>query len=226
MYESGVKVRLVVAGVVSGVLLAAVCRGVSRNGNLEYWQEQTISIDLDEKWMIYGTEEFRMGRAKREPYLHNVDMGVVRRVADWLDLGVSFKKEYEIGAKGKYRKENRPHFNIILTGNLGQVATSNRIRLEYRNKENSEDYWRLRNQTSFKFPAKLTALELQPFIAEEWFVHLGENNIDQNRLSAGLSYAITKNIKSSIYYMWKANRGSGGWVNTNVVGTSFNILFK
>jgi len=103
---------------------------------------------------------------------------------------------------------------ILISGFLGGAgfAVSRNGNLEYWQKQT--------------IPVNLTKLNFQPYISEEWFVHLGENNIDQNRLIAGVSWPITKNLKSSLYYMWKAGRSkTGGWGNTNVIGTDFKFPF-
>lgn len=206
--------------------LSGTCFAVKRNGNLEYWQTQTVSADLEEDWKIYVTEEFRLGRHNGNPNLHNVDMGVVYRgLADWLDIGMSFKKEYEKDSTGKFRHENRPHLNVTLKGKLFNLDTRNRARIEYRDREHKKTVYRFRNKTTFNLPVKLTTLQLQPYVAEEFFINLGENNINQNRLFAGFSWPVTKKIKSSLYYVWKTSRGTGGWVNTNVIGLDFKILF-
>jgi hypothetical protein len=67
---------------------------------------------------------------------------------------------------------------------------------------------------------------MQPYIAEEWFVNLGDSNINQNRLYAGLSWTVVNNIKSSLFYAWKASRGSGGWRNINVIGFDLKFPFQ
>jgi hypothetical protein len=147
------------------------------------------------------------------------------KCADWLDIGVSFKKKYEKDSDGKFRHENRPHLNVTLKGKLLNLDTSNRIRIEYRDREHTEHEYRFRNKTTFKLPLKLTELQLQPYIAEEWLINLGDSNINQNRLSAGFSWPVTGNISSGFNHAWKAGRGAGGRANTNAIGTDFKVLF-
>jgi len=115
------------------VLSGEACFAVKRNANLEFWQEATVSFDLDKnkKWGAYGSQESKHGRHNGNPYLYNVDMGIVYRgLADCLDIGMSFKKEYEQDRSGRFRHENRPHINFILKGKLLNSDTSDRIRIE------------------------------------------------------------------------------------------------
>jgi len=217
-----------------GVLICSMFLGeksfaVKRNGNFEFWQTTAVSFSLDKKkkWGGYVEQETKHGRDNGNPYLYNVDMGIVYRgLADWLDVGLRFKKEYEQDSAGKYRQENRPHLNFTLKGKLFNLDTSNRLRIEYRDREHKKHEYRLRNKTTFKIPcSRLAEIGLQPFIAEEWFINLGDSNINQNRLYAGFSWKLAKHIKSKIWYMWKAKRGSGGWGNTNVIGIDLKFPF-
>ncbi len=213
-------VILIYSGTFSGVCFAG------KSGNLEYWQTSGISFDINKDFTFAVQEEFRTGRHNGNPYLHNVNLDLIYKgLDDWIDLAFSFKKEYEKDSAGKFRHENRPHFNIILKGKIFDLATSNRIRLEYRNREKKKDVWRLRNKVTVKLPCKFTKLNLQPYVADEVFANLGEDNVNQNRLSSGFSCMLAKNIKFSVYYLWKRTKGTGGWSDTNVIGTGFNFLF-
>jgi hypothetical protein len=206
-------------------LLSGVCFA-SRSGDLEYWHTHSVSVDINKDFVFTASEELRFGRHNGNPYLHNVDLGIAYKgLADWLDLGFNFKKEYEKDSSGKFRHENRPHLNITVKGKLFDLPTSNRSRLEWRDFETKEEVWRYRNRTTVKLPLKLTRLNLQPYVAEEWFVNLGEDNINQNRLFSGFSFKLSKDINGSIFYLWKTSKISGGWRDTNVIGTQFNFLF-
>lgn len=226
MLSKSTEVRVFfVVSVVAGAFFTSVCFA-SRSGNLEYWQTSGISLDINKDWAVHAEEEFRVGRHNGNPYLHNVNLGLVfKSLAEGMDISFDFKKEYEKDSKGKFRQENRPHLNITFKGNLFDFGTSNRVRLEYRDREKKKDLFRLRNKTTVKFPFKFTSLNLRPYIAEEVFINLGEDNVNQNRLSTGFSCNLAKNIEASVYYMWKTSKISGGWEDTNVVGVGLKFKF-
>jgi hypothetical protein len=201
----------------------------NRNGNLEFWEttSATFDLDKDKKWGGYVSQEARFGRHNGNPYLYNFDAGIVYRgLADWLDVGLSFKKEYEKDDTG-FRHENRPHLNFTLKGKLCGLDTSNRMRFEYRDREHKRRAYRFRNKTTIKIPCQgMLDLGLQPFIAEEFFMNMEDGRTNQNRVYLGFSWTVVKNVKGSLFYVWKASRGSGGsWENTNVIGTSLKFPF-
>lgn len=200
--------------------------GSSRDGNLEYWQKQTVSVDINKDFTFTATQELRFGRHHGNPYLHNIELALVYKgFADWVDIGFNFRKEYKQDSTGRFRHENRPNLNITLKTKILDIDYSNRLRLEWRDHEIKEDVWCYRNLSKFKFPVKFTKYNLQPYVAEEFFMNLPEDNINENRLSAGFDYTLAENIKSSLYYMHKKKKGSSGWTDTNVIGIQFKFLF-
>lgn len=204
---------------------SSICFG-SRSGNLEYWQQNEVSLDIYKDFTFTAREEHRMGRHNGNPYLYNWDLGLVYKgFTDWLDIGFNFRKEYEKDSKGKFRHENRPHLNLTVKGRLLDLDVSNRSRFSWRDIENKEEVWEYRNKSTVKFPLELTKLKLQPYVAEEWFVFLGEDNVYRNRFYSGFGCELAKNIKASIYYMWETRKISGGWRDTNIIGFQFKFLF-
>lgn len=219
------KTVLLLIVLIGWVCFNTVCFA-SASGNSEYWQAHNIGVDINEDYGFTFSQEMRFGKSGSDPYLHNMDFGLVYKgLADWLDISLNFKKEYDRDSAGQFRHENRPHLNLTAKGKLWTIPVSNRLRLEWRDFETKEETWRFRNKTTIKLPFKVTEFNLQPYIAEEWFINLGENNVNQNRLSSGFSFKLTKNLSASVFYMYKRSKITGGWRDTNVIGTQFKFLF-
>ncbi|MHC4759132.1 MAG: DUF2490 domain-containing protein [Planctomycetota bacterium] len=208
--------------------LNGVCLG-TRNGNLEYWQTVGVRFDLNDDLLVTVDQEIKTGRESDNIHLYNLEVGIIRKgITDWLDIGLNFKKEY-IKVAGKYRHENRLHLNFYTKGKLFGLDSINRTRIEYRDRELLKDVFRLRNGLKIKLPYKLTALELQPFLAEEFFLNLNGDGpegsgINQNRLYAGFSFEPAKDVTFRLYYAFKKTKTPVGWLDTNVIGTQ--IIFQ
>lgn len=199
----------------------------STDGNAEYWQSIGLDFNMDEDWKITVRQELRVGKSGDDPYLHNTDVGLVYKgFADWLDVSLNFKKEFERDSSGKFRRENRPNINLMFKGELCGLKVGDRLRLEFRDKEKTEDLWRLRNKLTINLPFTLTEFNLQPYISDEIFINLGESTVNQNRFAAGLSFMLSENIKTNVYYLYKSSMSSSsGWIDTNVIGTSVVFVF-
>jgi len=199
----------------------------STDGNAEYWQEFGFDYEIYENWKVTLREELKLGRSGGDPYTHNTDVGLVYKgFADWFDLSLNFKKEYERDSSGKFRRENRPHLNFMFKSEMFGCKLGDRVRLEYRDKETSEDHWRFRNKFTVNLPFTLTEYKLQPYVSDEIFINLGESTVKQNRFVSGLSFKVYKNIKANVYYMYKSKMSSSsGWTDTNVIGTNMVFVF-
>jgi len=207
-------------------IVGSNCFG-STDGNAEYWQEIGLDFNLNKDWKITVREELYLGESGDDPRLHNTDVGLVYKgLADWLDVSLNFKKEYERDSSGKFRRENRPHFNLMFKGEMFGCKLGDRARLEFRDKEKTKDVWRFRNKFTINLPFTLTEFNLQPYVADEIFINLGESTVKQNRFFSGLSFKLSKNIKTNVYYMYKSSMSSSsGWIDTNVIGTSVVFVF-
>lgn len=215
---------------VSVLVLVTVTGSISfgsTDGNAEYWQGVGLEFNMDKNWKVKVSEELRVGKSGDDPYLHNTDAGLIYKgFADWLDVSLNFKKEFERDSAGKFRSENRLHFNMMFKSKLFGCKLGDRLRLEYRDKELSNDHWRLRNRFLVNLPFKLTEYNLQPFISDEIFINLGESTVKQNRFATGLSFKLAEDIKASVYYMYKSSMSSSsGWIDTNAIGTNVVFVF-
>lgn len=199
----------------------------STDGNAEYWPTVGLDFNMDQDWKITFREELKLGRSGDDPYTHNTDVGLVYKgFADWLDVSLNFKKEFERDSSGKFRRENRPHLNLMLKGELCGLKVGDRLRFEFRDKEKTEDLWRFRNKFTINLPFKLTQFDLQPYVSDEIFINLGESTVKQNRFVTGLSFKLSENVKTNVFYMYKSSMSSSsGWIDTNVIGTSVVFVF-
>lgn len=215
-----------VATVITILLTSEICFATD-DGDFQYWSSANVSLDIDKDWKITFAEEFRLGDDAGHLYYHHSDIGFVyKSLADWIDLGFNYKQVFErTDSEGEWKQENRPHLNITLKGRLFDLGLSSRSRFEYRDRENKKDLWRYRNKVTVKFPLELTSLKLQPYLADEVFINFDEEDFNKNRLYAGLSLKLSKNIKGEVYYLWQTSKSGGDWKDINVLGTGLKFYF-
>jgi len=195
------------------------------DGDFQYWNTEGISKKINDDWRIALEQEFRWGDNATNPYYNHSDLGVnYSGLAEWLDLGLNYRHIHE-EKSDNWKVENRPHFNATAKWKLLDIAFSNRGRLEYRNREDAENYWRYRNKFSIKTPLKLSKLEIQPYIADEIFYDFDVETLNRNRLYGGLGFKILKNLKGEIYYLWERTENSDKWNDINVLGTKLKLDF-
>jgi len=195
------------------------------DGDFQYWNTESISKKINDDWKIALEQEFRWGDNARNPYYNHSDLGIVYSgLASWLDVGINYRHVHE-EKSNDWKVENRPHLNADVKWKLFDVAFSNRGRLEYRNREDADNYWRYRNKFSIKLPLQLTKLEIQPYLADEIFYDFDVETLNRNRLYGGFGFKIIKNLKGEIYYLWERTEKSDKWNDINVLGTKLKLSF-
>jgi len=197
------------------------------DGDFQWWSSAGASFDINKDWKCSFEEEFRFGDDAGEFYYHHSDLGFVYgSLADWIDLGFNYRQVFErADSESEWKQENRPHLNVTLKGKFFGLGVSNRARFEYRDREDQEDHWRYRNQFTVKVPLELTELKLKPYVADEVFVPLNDDNITRNRVYTGLSFDVLKNMTGEVFYLWQSSRSSGDWNDINVLGTRLKFRF-
>jgi hypothetical protein len=221
--KTGQRVFLIAAVVMTAA--GGICFA-SGDGDLQYWSTAGASFDINKEWKFTVDEEFRLGDDAHRLFYHHTDMGFVYRgLAHWIELGFNYRQVFEKDSKGQWRRENQPHLNVTLKGKVCGLDLTDRSRLEYRDRENKEDVWRYRNKLTVKLPFELTELKLQPYLADEVFITLNDDNIDKNRLYAGLSAKLSKEIRGEVYYMLQSSRSNEQWDHANVLGMALRLSF-
>lgn len=211
--------------VIYGAFFGGICLA-SDDGDFQWWSTADFSFNINKDWKFKFQEELRLGEGGGTLYYHHSDAGFVYGgFADWFDLGFNYRQVFEKDSSGQWRSENRPHINVTIKGKLLGLDMSNRSRFEYRDRENKNDVWRYRNKATVKLPFELTKLKLKPYLADEIFVTLNDDNVDRNRFYAGASFQIAKNLSSDVYYMWQSSRSAGQWNDIHVLGTALKFKF-
>ncbi len=211
--------------VVINILLRGVCFGYSDKG-FQWWNTAVASFDIAKGWKCTFEEELRLGDDGGNLYYEHQDLGFVYSgLGEWIDLGANFRYVSEKGSNDDWLQENRPHLNATFKWSMFGLSVSDRNRFEYRDRKDEEDVWRYRNKVTVKFPFELTPFKLKPYVADEIFVTLNDDNIDRNRFYAGASFELTKGLDMDIYYMWQASRSAEEWIDINVLGTGLKFKF-
>jgi len=203
-----------------------VCKAYAYDNNdFQIWHTQNQEFKIKDNSKLTLEEEFYWGDNASDFYYHHYDAGFVYSLNKYLDLGVNYRQVYE-KKKGDFKEENRPHLGAVLNYPLWGFKFSDRNRFEYRHFDYQDDFWRYRNKFTAKFPWKFTKMEIQPYVADEFFVDLEDGGIfNKNRFYAGFGFGFTDNIKAELYYLLQSSKSSGDWNDANVFGSKLKLKF-
>jgi hypothetical protein len=220
------KVRwLVLGGLVTLGLRGAVAAGTDDRN--EYWMQVGARAQLNPEWEFGLRGMLKVRDDASSLYCRSGDGGFLYKgLADWVDVGVFFWKEYQKDARGQWRAENRPYFDVQFKTTACGFALSNRSRLEFRDLEGQRDYWRYRNMTKVQFPGEYTKFKLKPYLAEEPFFAIDAGGLRKNRVYAGVYCQLSPRIEGAVYYLWEAFKLDERWKNAHVLVTNVTFLLR
>jgi len=212
------------AGAVFVLFLSGVCFAAD-DGDFQYWNTESVSWEVKDNLKMKLEEEFRFGNNADTLYYQHSDIGVTYSgLASWLSLGINYRQIFEESGSS-WLKENRPHFNVTAKGDFFDWGLSNRARLEYRNRQDNEDYFRYRNKLTIKTPFKFTKFSIQPYVADEIFYDFNVETLNRNRLYLGFTSKLFNQLKANIFYLWQSSEKSDKWNDANVLGTKLEFSF-
>lgn len=195
------------------------------DGDFQVWNTDVEEFKINQGSKISFEQEFRWGNNASEFYYHHYDVGFFYDLRKWLNIGGGYRHIYEL-KKGEFKLENAPYLTATLFWGLKRLKFDDRSRIEYRHFDYQADSWRYRNKITAKLPCKFTRLEIQPYVSDEIFIGFSTiSELNQNRLSSGLSMNLTKNLKAEIYYMLQSSKSKGSWIDANVLGTKLKMTF-
>jgi len=194
------------------------------DGDFQFWNSNSISWKVNENWKVNLEEEFRYGDDASDFYYQHSDIGVAYSgMAKWLEVGINYRQIFEED-DGEWEYENRPHANVTLKLDYIGFNMSARSRFEYRDAENDDTKWRYRNKFGIKLP-KFSSLEIRPYIADEFFVDLEQDDLNRNRLYTGVSFKLWKHLRGDIYYLWQASESGTDWRSYHILGSKIKVPF-
>ncbi|MGD9014740.1 MAG: DUF2490 domain-containing protein [Candidatus Omnitrophota bacterium] len=195
------------------------------DGEFQYWNTESVSTKLNDDWKVKLEEEFRLGDDGGNLYYQHSDLGFTYSgLTDWLDLGFNYRQIFE-KKSGEWKEEERPHLNATVNWKWLDYSFSNRVRFEYREREDSQDYWRYRNKFTIKLPLKITKFEIQPYIADEIFCDFNHDELNKNRLYSGFALKLLDNLKSDIFFLWQSSESNDEWSDIYTLGTKLQLSF-
>jgi hypothetical protein len=212
--------------ILTGLFLFLGTRAFAYNdGDFQVWNTDVEELKVDKNLRIALEEEFRWADNASEFYYHHYDAGLYYALNKYWNFGGGYRQIYEL-TRDKFKAENEPYITATLSLTGGGFTFESRNRMEYRHFDYKADSGRYRNKFTLRHPSQFDKIEIQPFLSEEVFFGFGgTNQFNQNRLSSGLGSSLTKNIKAEIYYMLVTVKSSGGWVDSNVLGTKLKLAF-
>ncbi len=211
------------AGVVA-MLASVLPAHAFDNQDWQHWTTEALEYKVTDRWNAKVETEFYWGDDMSDLFYRHTDIGFSRKTAPWFGVGVNYRF-VEQEKNGEWKQEHRPHINGTFYMTAGGLRLSDRNRVEYREREDASDFWRYRNRLRIGLPLEWAQWNIEPYVSDEVFMDSEQEQVNENRISAGLASGFLKHFKLELYYMIQSCKKNAAWVDTNVLGTSLSFSF-
>lgn len=238
------KIALLLSGL---VWMSAHAAYAYDDGEWELWLSTCAGGKLTEHINVNLDVQSLWGDDVSEYYEQQALLSFDGKIASWLKVGVGMRQVFSrvnrtiytaraTGGETVYsevtdrywRGEQRPTVDLTFMRTFSGWKLDDRVRFEYRAKENSAEYMRYRNRIRVRAPWKWTPMAINPYVA--WEANYSDKpdkpDWDRMRYYAGISTTLAEKLKGGLYYCLERNlQSDDSWKDVNVAGINVDVAF-
>ena len=216
------------------LLLAATCLCLARPAaaTSQAWLNNSLTFSITPKWSLKFTQELRsLNITYAEPYLHNLQAGIVYFLPKNFTLAALYKREHVdiVGEILNLEDDivlDEDRFTLQGTWKAGlarNLSFDVRAKIEFRSfNEEDSNHTRFRLRLRLKYDTHIGSLRLKPFIATETFGKTQVYTVQKNRLYLGSIFPLGDHVELTVNYIWLNARDLG---DIHILNTGFDLKF-
>lgn len=210
------------AAIALGLAAMIIPRLITAENDWEYWSQYEVAWKAGDNIQLRFKPELRFRDDFSDHYYTHVEIGMDWKVRDWLVLA-PYYRHISQESNGDWKTEKRPEADATLAWGIGRLTFSDRNRLEYRIKVDKEVF-RYRNRLWVKSP-KLGPAGTQAFLGEEVFYDFEADELNKNRVYAGLCVKLAGGLNADVFYTMDSTRKDDKWSRVNIMATALKYRF-
>lgn len=221
--DSVLRSLLIIVSITTSVLWStAIATETGSSHNLFYLNK------LNDKSFFVGRANLVTREGFSDTFFGYVDGNYRHTLTDRWAVEVGYRHAFLELSNG-WREEYRPMLSLRWRGQLAGGKFSNRHRIEWRYFEgNAKDRIRYRNESVWTSQHTITGYQLTPFIEEEFFYDVTDNELNSNWFTLGISKFWRKKkqerIKWKLGYRLQSQKFNGKWNNRHMLVTGISIF--
>lgn len=200
------------------------------------WCTFNVDKNLNKKFGVFLTEEYRMRENYTAINLFYTDLGVFYKPTDFLKISLAYRSIEKFQDDNTISFRHRGMLDISLKKKFGKFAVSYRLRTqaEVRNVYSSEignlPEWYSRNKFQIKYDL---GKPVTPYIAAEFRYQIrnpravdGDNLWSRSRYFVGLDYKKSDRNSFGLYYMIQQEYNISAPQNLYILGLEYSLTFE
>lgn len=189
----------------------------------QYWNQFVFKREFNDRVALDIASEQKWRDDASDFFLYNVFIVPTVSLTRNVSIGAGYRWETR-EEDDSWTTENRFLFPLTVGWTVKPWVLQVRNQLEYRDLEDDQDRWRIRERVLLKRLVQVGRLIVTPFVSEEVFYDFTVSQRNQNRAAVGLSVPWRKHMTLTVFYMNKAER-DGDWFIANALGTEVAFRF-
>jgi hypothetical protein len=237
--------RGVMALMVAGVMVSAVSAWAYDDGDWQLWSTFDAGGKTQGGFEPRISQDLRLGDTMSEYFYSETYLSLGYQLTDWFKPVVGLAQIYERSNVARYQKsadefaeasdhiwkqEQDPRVDLYFTQKLAGWGLEDRVRMEYRDKDDDPSYMRYRNRIRVKSPWEISPVIINPYVA--WETNYEDDSHkdssdrwNRHRVYAGVTAKLSNPFKAGLYYMYEMNKKAGEWTDLNVLGIDVGASF-
>lgn len=199
------------------LFISSLLGQVNSNGDVQFWDLNSLEIELKSGWSARFITESRFGDDVSKLYQVYGQMQFAYRDV-WCEVAPGFRQTY-VKAGRRWRSDSAPMVDITFYSRTNWEL-EDRSRIFHFIPEDSSSFWIYRNRLRLTSPL----FSHFKFYADDEVFFTEREGFHQNRLSGGLFTSLTDNVNARIFYMYRNLLVSNRWTYQNVV--SLHLYFN
>jgi len=204
-------------------LVLAPISAARASDDWQYWNQLAFKHEFNDKVALDIASEQKWLDDASDFFLYNIFIVPTVKLTEDVSVGAGYRCERR-KEDDSWTTENRLLFPLTVGWTVKPWLLQLRSQLEYRDLEDEQDRWRIRERILLKRPMQVGHLTMTPFVSAEVFYDFTVEQVNQNRIAVGLSLPLRKDTTWTLFYMNRAER-CDDWSTANVLSSEIAFTF-
>ncbi|MBN2068553.1 MAG: DUF2490 domain-containing protein [Opitutales bacterium] len=206
--------------------MAAYQAHAYEDGDTQLWLKASAKLKVASSTTFVLEEEFKYGDDMSELYDKETLIMLDHKINDYFSIAYGYRHVVELSGN-TWKDEDRPTLDFKFKQSASGWSFEERIRWEYRMKQDSDEYSRYRVSVKAKSPWKFTSLALNPYVSVESNYSDKDSNAgwDRHRFYVGMGMKFNDHISGDLYFCRQRDDKGSSWRDYNAIGMAVGFKY-
>ena len=194
-----------------------------KSGDWQFWHGDTVTGKITENVSAKLNAEWRFGDDMSELFYYHTEGGLLFNITESFSIGTNYRQVYNLSSNKKWTEERMPNVELFNNFTLADQKFANRFRVEYRDRQTSQDSWRFRERLTYQLPFELSVFK--PYLTDEVYYEDEPGEFNKNWAILGAKFPIMEKIEGDLFYNYERTKSGDKWISANILNLYLKFKF-